>query len=165
MMEPKEKGLLESPPRDPKEKIANRLFFERVGLVSVVMAAAGFAIYYFYGLSAASSPVDELRLTQAQTAAFMCIKLLHVGFLLTARSIMQSAFTFNPFSNRWVLIGIALTIITQLMITYLPFLNTLFRTEPFPVEWWPVIILALFPGFIVVEIDKFLRKRLGKRGL
>ena len=165
MMEPKEKGLLESPPRDPKEKIANRLFFERVGLVSVVMAAVAFAIYYCYGLSAASSPVDELRLTQAQTAAFMAIKLLHVGFLVTARSLMESAFTFNPFSNRWVLIGIALTIITQLMITYLPFLNTLFRTEPFPVEWWPVIILALFPGFIVVEIDKFLRKRLGKRGL
>jgi len=165
MMEPKEKGLLEAPPRDPKERIANRLFFWRVGLVSVVMAAVGFAIYYYYGSAAASDPVDELRLTQAQTAAFMGVKLLHIGLLVTARSVMESAFTFNPFSNKWVLIGIALTIITQLMITYLPFLNTLFRTEPFPMEWWPVIILALFPGFIVFEIDKFLRKRLGKREL
>ena len=163
MMEPKEKGLLESSPRDPKERIANRLFFERVGLVSVVMAAMGFIIYWIYGHLAISGSADELMLTQAQTAAFMGVKLLHVGFLITARSIMQSAFTFNPFSNKWVLIGIAVTIITQLMITYVPPIQVLFRTAAFPVEWWPLIILALFPGFLVVELEKFLRRQLGKR--
>ena len=127
------------------------------------MAAAGFIIYWIYGHLAISGSVDELVLTQAQTAAFMAVKLLHVGFLVTARSIMKSAFTFNPFSNKWVLWGIAITIITQLMITYVPFINVIFRTAPFPVEWWPVVILALFPGFLVVELEKFLRKRLGKR--
>ena len=162
MMEPKEKGLLESPPRDIKEKIANRLFFERVGLVSVVMALTGFAIYYYYGMPAISGSVDALRITQAQTAAFMAVKLLHCGFLVTARSITKSAFTFNPFSNKWVLWGIAVTIITQLMITYIPAVNVIFRTAPFPAEWWPLIILALFPGFLVVELEKFLKKRFGK---
>ena len=162
MMEPKEKGLLESPPRDPKEKIANRLFFERVGLVSVVMALTGFAIYYYYGMPAISGSVDALRLTQAQTAAFMAVKLLHIGFIFTARSIMKSAFTFSPFSNKWVLIGIAATIVTQLMITYVPFVQAIFRTAAFPTEWWPLIILAIFPGFLVVELEKLLRRRLGK---
>ena len=163
MMEPKEKGLLKDSPRDPKEKIANRLFFERVGLVSVVMAITGFAIYYYYGMPALSGSVDALRITQAQTAAFMAVKLLHIGFLVTARSITKSAFTFSPFSNKWVLIGIAVTIITQLMITYVPFVQVIFRTAAFPAEWWPLIILALFPGFLVVELEKFLRKRFGKR--
>ena len=107
----------------------------------------------------------DLVLTQAQTAAFMGVKLLHVGFIVTARSIYDSAFTFNPFSNKWVLWGIAVTIVTQLMITYVPAINVLFRTAPFPVEWWPVVILALFPGFLVVELEKFLRKRFGKRKL
>ena len=163
MMEPKEKGLLESRPRNPKEKIANRLFFERVGLVSVVMAAVGFIVYWIYGHLAMSGSVDELVLTQAQTATFMTVKLLHVGFLLTARSIMKSAFTFNPFSNKWVLLGIAITIITQLMITYVPFIQVIFRTAAFPVEWWPLIILALFPGFLVVELEKFLKRQFGER--
>ncbi|MFC2021752.1 cation-translocating P-type ATPase [Chloroflexota bacterium] len=166
MMEPKDKGLLEAPPRDPKEKIANRLFFVRVGLVSVVMAATGFVIYYYYGMPAIAGPsVDTLLLTQAQTAAFMAVKLLHLGFIVTARSVAESAFKFSPFSNKWVLIGIAITITTQLMITYIPAINVAFRTAPFPAEWWPVIILALFPGFLVVELEKFLRKRLRKKTL
>jgi len=163
MMEPKEKGLLESSPRNIKEKIANRLFFERVGLVSVIMALTGFAIYYYYGMPAISGSVDALRLTQAQTAAFISVMLVHVGFIITARSITESAFTFSPFSNKWVLMGIAITIVTDLMIVYVPFLNVLFRTAPFPTEWWSLIILALLPGFLVVELEKFLKKQF-KRG-
>ncbi len=164
MMEPKEKGLLESPPRDPKEKIANRLFFIRVGLVSLVMAATGFIVYWTYGhLAISSGVVDELALTQAQSAAFISVVLVHIGFIFTARSIFDSAFTFNPFSNKWVLWGVGITIVTNLMIVYVPFLNDLFRTAPFPVEWWPLIILAILPGFLVVELEKFLRKRF-KRG-
>ncbi len=163
MMEPKDKGLLETPPRDPKEKIANRLFFVRVGLVSVAMAATGFIIYWIYGHLAISGSVDELMLTQAQTAAFMGVKLLHCGYIFTARSIIKSAFTFNPFSNKWVLMGVALTIVTQLMITYVPAINVVFRTAAFPAEWWPLIILALFPGFLIVELEKLMRRRLGKK--
>ena len=70
----------------------------------------------------------------------------------------------NPFSNKWILIGIATTIITDLLIVYWSPLQMAFRTAAFPVEWWPFIILALLPGFLIVEIEKFLRKRLGKAG-
>ena len=162
MMEPKEKGLLKSPPRSPQERIANSLFFVRVGLVSLVMAITGFAVYYYFGNPAISGSTDALRLTQAQTAAFFGVKLLHLGFLVTARSVTKSAFTFNPFSNKWVLLGMGLTIITQLMITYVPFFQALFRTVAFPHSWWPIIILALFPGFIIVEIEKLLRRQFAK---
>ncbi len=160
MMEPKEKGLLNVPPRSPKEKIANRLFFVRVGLVSLVMAATGFIVYWTYGHLAISGGVNELALTQAQSAAFISVVLVHIGFIFTARSIFDSAFTFSPFSNKWVLWGVGITIVTNLMIVYVPFLNTVFRTAPFPVEWWSLIIFALLPGFLVVELEKLIRKRL-----
>ena len=163
MMEPKEKGLLESPPSSPKEKIANRLFFIRVGLVSLAMAATAFIVYWIYGHLAISGGVDELALTQAQSAAFISVVLVHIGFIFSARSIFGSAFTFSPFSNKWVLWGVGITIVTNLMIVYVPFLNDLFRTAPFPTEWWPFVILALLPGFLVVELEKFLRKQF-KRG-
>lgn len=162
MMEPKEKGLLESPPRNPREKIANRLFFVRVGLISIVMAITGFIIYYYFGSPAISGSIDALRLTQAQTAAFVGIQFLHLGFLATARSITKSAFTFSPFSNKWALLGMGITLINALLIIYVPFFKTLFRTAAFPNAWWPIIILALFPGFIVVEIEKLLRRQFTK---
>lgn len=160
--EPKETGLLERPPRDPKERIANRLFFRKVGLVSLVMAAAGFAIYYHYGAPALSSPVDELLLTQAQTATLATVILVHICYLFTARSITESAFTFSPFSNKWVLMGIAVTIAAMLMLIYIPFLQVIFRTAAFPAVWWIPIILLALTGFFVIEIEKFLKKRLGK---
>src|SRR3989338_2838830 len=163
MMEPKEKGLLKSPPRSPQERIANSIFFVKVGLVSAVMAITGFAIYYYFGNPAISGSTDTLQLTQAQTAAFFGVKLLHLGFLVTARSVTKSAFTFSPFSNKWVLLGMALTIVTQIMITYVPFFQALFRTAAFPNGWWPIIILALFPGFIVIEVEKLLRRRFVNR--
>jgi potassium/sodium efflux P-type ATPase len=172
MMEPKEKGLLELPPRDPKEKIANRLFFVRVGLVSVVMAAAGFVIYWTFGHLALPpgitadtvlTPAQGLALTQAQTAALMTVVFVHVGYIFTARSTFGSAFTFSPFSNKWVLGGVAITIIIDLMIVYAPFMNTIFRTAAFPAEWWPYIMLGIPIGFFIPELEKLVRRQLGKR--
>jgi magnesium-transporting ATPase (P-type) len=169
MMEPKETGLLDGPPRNPDEPIANRLFIVRVLLVSVLMAATGFAIYYWFGepaitAGASGHEVDVLRLTQAQTAAFISIQLLHLGFLATARSIYRSAFTFSPFSNRWVLLGMALTVASQLLIVYVPVLQTVFRTAALPLSWWPIILLGLLPGFLGVEIEKAIRTRTGRSG-
>ncbi|MBA4386877.1 MAG: hypothetical protein C0404_02785 [Verrucomicrobia bacterium] len=159
MMELKEKGLLHTPPRDPDEKIANRLFFERVGLVSVMMALTGFATYYYFGSPAIAGELNAHLLTQAQTAAFVSIQLLHIGFLATARSIEKSVFTLNPFSNRWVLLGVGLTVACQFMIVYVPFLQKLFRTAAFPLEWWPIVAMGFFPGLIAVEIEKWIRRR------
>jgi magnesium-transporting ATPase (P-type) len=122
------------------------------------MALSGFGTYYCFGNPAlAPLTVDELLLTQAQTAAFLAIQWLHIGYLLTARSIHRSAFSFSPFSNRWILLGIALTILTQLLITYLPPLQTIFKTAAVPVAWWPVILLSLLPGFLAIEVEKLIR--------
>jgi len=160
MMEPKEKDLLEGPPRDIKEKIANRLFIIRVSLVSILMAVTGFWLYYYFAAQAVSSdPNYLLKLTQAQTAAFVGVQLIELGYLATARSIRDSAFTFSPFLNKWLLMGVGMMIVTIFLIVYTPFGNALFKTAPFPNQWWAVIILALFPGFVVTEIEKLVERR------
>ncbi|MFC1948707.1 cation-translocating P-type ATPase [Chloroflexota bacterium] len=172
MMEPKDEGLLDVPPRDPKARIANRLFFERVGLVSVVMALTGFLIFWTFGHMAlpegfvegmALTEAQELALTQAQTAALMSVVFVHVGYVMTARSTFKSAFTFSPFTNKWILGGVAATIIIDLMIVYVPFLNTAFRTAPFPASYWPLIIIGIPVGFLVPELEKLVRRQLQKR--
>jgi Ca2+-transporting ATPase len=166
LWEPREKGLLDRPPRDPKERIANPLFFRKVGLVSLIMAGAAFVVFYHYGTVAVSgSVVDELRLTQAQTAAFMTVMMVQIFYLLTARSLTKSVFTMNPFSNKWLVAGIAVTIALQLIIVYtLPHLgfNPL-RTESFPAQWWIFIVLVALPGLLLVELEEFLVKRFTKR--
>jgi Ca2+-transporting ATPase len=166
LWEPREKGLLERPPRDPKEPIANRLFYRKMVLVSVIMAGAAFAVFYQYGKAAVAGPeVDEFRLTQAQSAAFMTVMMVHVFYLLTARSLTRSVFGTNPFSNRWVVVGIGLTIALQMVIVYvLPKAGfNPFRTEGFPAEWWIPIVLLGFLGLLLVELEEFIVDRMGRR--
>jgi P-type Ca2+ transporter type 2C len=160
MMEPKERGLLNEPPRDPKIKLANRLFVTRVGLVSLVMAGTAFAVYWVFGHSSISN--DDIVIKQAQTAAFMSVILVHLGYVMTARSIYKSGFTINPLSNKWLLGGIVFTILADLLIVYLPPLNNVFKTVPFPASWWPLILTGLFTGFFVPELEKFVRRKIGR---
>ena len=162
LWEPREKGLLDRPPRDPKEPIANALFFRKVGLVSLVMAVSGFVVFYHYGMPAVTgSQVDELLLTQAQTAVLINIMLVHIFYLLTARSLTTSAFKMNPLSNKWVAGGIIITVVLQLILVYvLPQtgFNPL-RTAPFPAGWWPFLVLLALPGLFIIELEEFLVER------
>ena len=162
--EPKDKGILERPPRDPNEKLFNPLFLQKVGIVSVISAAAAFTMFLVYCKVMAGS-ADYL--TQAQTVAFTTLIMVQLFYLFTARSITESAFTFSPFSNRMVLIGAAATLGLQLLIVYSSPLFGIspFRTAPFPVEWWIPIILVSLLGFFAIELEKLLRKRLGKARL
>jgi calcium-translocating P-type ATPase len=165
--EPMEKDLLKKPPRDPDERITDPPFFKKVGLVSIVVAISGFAIYYYYGMSAIDGTlntdieIDHL-LTQAQTAAFTTVILVHLFYVITARSITESAFTFSPFSNRWMLAGIAITVAVQLGIIYHPIGNAILKTAPLPLDWWGLMILVALMGFIVIEIEKWVTKRFGR---
>ncbi|MDO5837026.1 MAG: HAD-IC family P-type ATPase, partial [Methanobacterium sp.] len=126
--EPKEPGLLDNPPRDPDEQIVNRLFLRKVGLVSLAMTAGALSIFMIFGMPAFNNTVNELLVNQAQSAAFATVILVHVFYLVTARSIHKSAFKFNPVSNKWILLGITAIISSLLMIIYLEPLEFLFRT-------------------------------------
>lgn len=158
--EPNEKGILERPPRDPNERLFNPFFLKRAGLVGVTETIMIFTMFLVFYKAMGSS---EEYLAQAQTIAFTTIILVETTYLFTARSIMRSAFTFNPFSNKILLIGWATTIGLQLVLVYsLPLFGVSpFRTEPFPAIWWIPLILVAPTGFFVVELEKFLRRRFG----
>jgi calcium-translocating P-type ATPase len=160
MMEAKEKNLLDKPPRPANVHIIDPLFLERVVTMGLAIALPGFFVYYHFGAAAVvdGEIVDALLLTQAQTAAFWGILLAHFGYVVSARSITDSAFTINPFSNRWLLGGIVLSVAIRFIPTLVPEAAALFRTAEFPAEWWPLIGLCILPSFIAIEMDKVLRK-------
>ena len=162
--EPKEKGILKRPPREPNEKLVNPLLIRKVGLVSVVSALAAFGMFLAYTNIMAGS---KDYLIQAQTVAFTTLIMVQVTYLFTARSITKSAFTFSPFSNKWVLVGAAVTIGLQLMVIYSAHLFGIspLRTMPFLAVWWIPLILVSFLGFFIIELEKLLGRRLEKTAL
>ena len=161
--EVKEKGILDKPPRDIDEPLANTFFLQRVGSVSIIGTAAVFTIFGLVYLALRDSGSANY-LAQAGTAAFTTLIFVQVCYLFTARSVKGSAFTFSPFSNKWVLIGAAVTLGLQVILVYsLPLFGiSPFRTVPFPAQWWLAILLVTPAGFLAVELEKLIRRRLAK---
>lgn len=154
----KEKGILERPPRNPDEKLINPLSIRKVGLVSIVSASTTFGMFLAYTNIMAGS---EDYLAQAQTIAFTTLIMVQLAYLFTARSIAKSAFTFSPFSNKWVLLGAAVTIGLQLVIVYsVPLFGiSPLKTMPFPAIWWIPIISVSLLGFFIIELEKLLTRK------
>ncbi|ADC63350.1 cation-translocating P-type ATPase [Allochromatium vinosum] len=165
MMEPKEKDLLSRPPRDPGVRVIDALFLQRVVLMGLMIAVPSFLIYHHFGAAAVveGELVDPLLLTQAQTAAFWVILMTQIGYLISARSLFDSAFRLDPLGNPWLLGGIGLSVLLHLMGTFVTPVADAFRLAAFPIEWWPLILATLLPSFLAIETDKLIRARLARR--
>jgi magnesium-transporting ATPase (P-type) len=161
MMEAKEKDLLHAAPRSQSAGLATPLLLQRVLLIGLTISLCGFLVFYHFGQAAVvdNAIVDPLLVSQAQTAAFWAVLLVHFGFVMSARSVYKSAFSFSPFTNKWLLLGILVSFLARLAPMLSPTIGSLFRTVPFPAEWWWWILPCLLPGFIVLEIDKWLRAK------
>ena len=140
------------------------LFLQRVFIMGAIIAASGFTVFHHFGAAAVRGRevIDPLLLTQAQTAAFWAVLFAHFGFVFSARAIHDSAFTFSPFANKWLWLGVLVSFMTRLLPTFFPAAAALFKTAEFPVSWWPYIIICLLPSFMGLEIDKFIRKKFGR---
>jgi cation-transporting P-type ATPase F len=151
VFEPKEKGLMSRPPRDPSRPILTFPLFMRTGLVSLIMI--GGALWIFdHEMSARGETIQEAR-----TAVVNVIVMVEVAYLFSCRSLTRSLFAIGPFTNRLALVGAAAMIGAQLLFTYAPLMNTLFQTTPLaPSTWLRIAAIALL-SFLAVELEKWIR--------
>jgi magnesium-transporting ATPase (P-type) len=78
----------------------------------------------------------------ARTAAFTTLVLAQLFNALNARSATTSAFS-RLFSNPWLWGSIGLTVVLQVLVVYLPFLQTAFGSAALgPVHWAVCVAMA-----------------------
>ncbi|RSM85126.1 carbonate dehydratase [Kibdelosporangium aridum] len=152
--EPKEPGIMRRPPRSPKQPLLTRDLIRRIVLVSIVLVAAAFLM--FDGLLDAGAPVAEAR-----TAAINVFVFVQIAYLISCRSLDRLRL---GGWNRWLVMGIGLMVLLQILITYVPVLNTLFHTAPLDVGVWLLILAASVAAFVVVEVDKLIWRPKGSFG-
>ena len=150
--EPKEPGIMTRPPRDPRRPLLTGALVARILLVSALLV--GGAWWLFEWERANGAP-----LAQARTVALNLFVTVEAFYLFSCRSLTQPAWRVGIFSNRWILGGVAIQAAGQLAITYLPAMNTLFRTAPIPGEAWLRILAVALLASMVVAIDKRLRRK------
>ncbi len=157
VFEPKERDLMDRPPRDPKQPLLTNTLLLRMGLVSVLMLAGAFGLFVWE--RSARQATDE----QARTIAMNVIVMIETLYVLNCRSLTRSMFSVGLFSNRLLLGGIAAMIAAQMAMTYLPLANRLFHTAPISAGAWARIMAVALFVYMVVAAEKALRRRLGHR--
>lgn len=150
--EPGEKGILDRPPRDPKEGLMSRLLIERTLLVGGTIAAG--VVYTF--MTALNSGET---LEHARTVAVTTMVLFQFFQAWNSRSETESVFRINLLSNPFLFVALIAAFFAQLAVLYVPALQWLFRTVPLSAGEWMEVIVVASSVLLVVEMDKWLRRR------
>jgi cation-transporting P-type ATPase F len=157
VFEPKEPGLMNRPPRDPAKALLTFPLFMRTGLVTLIMIAGAYWLFYY------EQTVAGETLAEARTAVVNVIVAVETAYLFCCRSLNQSVFRIGFWTNRFAFLGAAAMIAAQLLYTYAPVMNRLFHSTPLSIESWLHISAVALAAFVAVEFEKWVRFG-GKRG-
>jgi Ca2+-transporting ATPase len=159
IMEPPEGDEMLLKPVSINQPLLNRRVLRRVILMTPVMAASTFG-YFVWSIS------QGLPYAQVQTETFTVLAACQWFNVLNCRSATRSALSFGLFRNPWMLGGLVLSILLQLLVIYWPSMNTLFHTVPISGANFLVITAVASLVLWAEETRKwFARRRQRKRAL
>lgn len=163
-----ESEIMDRPPRSQNERLLSRkllflAFFWYGILESVISISAYFYLNWLYGWPgvplASSGTVYMMATTMTLTAIVLC----QVGVVFNCRTQRASIFTISFFSNRIILIGIAVELILICLLIYVPIFHDLFNTAPIGLREWAYLVI--WPPIIILldELRKGFLRRWDKR--
>ena len=148
--EPKEKDLMKYPPREPNTPILTRALLFRVLLVGVLLLIGSFGSFLHLQGMGYSQEV-------ARTVSVNIFVFGELFYLFNCRSMRYSMFKIGLFTNKWLIFGVLGMILLQLIFTYAPFMNKLFKSSPIGLYEWGIILASSTIIFVIVEIEKKIR--------
>jgi len=152
-LEPAHQDTLKFAPRKIAQGILNLPIYLRIILVALLML---FCTFLFYSSTIKAGASIE----KARTVAFTTMAFLQIFNTFNCRSFVTSVFRMPFFSNKYVLISVAISSFLTLCTIYLAPFQAIFHTVPLsPGE----LVLILGASLLViiggVEIEKIFRRR------
>lgn len=156
VFEPKEDGIMQRKPRNPKEPILSKSIITQMLVVGFYMLIASYGMFN-YAINNGHS------IEYARTIAVNIFVFVELFYLFSCKELQSSVFKTNIFNNTYLLIGVVLMAFIQVTFTHANFMNILFDSEALSIQTWIEILLISFSVLIIVEIKKYLEKNI--RGL
>jgi len=150
--EPGEKGVLNKPPRKPKESILSSLLIQRTFSMGIVLAAGTLYVFILELNSGVS-------LEKARTAALTTMVFFQFYQAFNCRSETESIFSMSPMSNPFLVYSMIAAFLAQLAVLYVPALQWIFKTVPLTMTEWLEVGLVTLTIVITVELDKWIRRK------
>jgi P-type Ca2+ transporter type 2C len=155
-MEPKFGDELKQPPRDPRVGILFPGLLAHTAMVALIMGAGIVGIFLW--------AETRMPLAEAQTLAFCSLVAFRWFIAFSARSDEYTIFKLGVFRNRWLVIIICCSVLLQMAVIYVPFLQKAFGTVPMSLERWGIALAAGLALFIIEEGRKALFPKLYSSG-
>jgi Ca2+-transporting ATPase len=141
-VDPIRKGIMDAPPRSPGEPIITKNMATNIVIISVLMAA-GVLFLFARFLSEGE--------TVARTVAFTSMVMLEMVRVTMVRTQYKLSFFSNPF----LLGAIALSVLLQVAVVYVPEMNIVFKTTALaPYHWGYMCAVMVFMFVIGTVIAK-----------
>lgn len=145
-----EPGIMKRPPRSPDENIFAHGMWQHIVWVGIFIA----------GLSiAAMAWAISREVSYWQTVVFTVLTVSQLFHSLAVRSDSISLFRLGLFSNPLLLSAVVFTLCLQLMVIYVPALNSIFHTEPLPVFDLFACLGISSLVLVAVEVEKWLIRK------
>jgi len=149
-VEPEEKGIMQRPPRPPRENLFAHGIWQHILWVGGLITALCLITQAW-----------AMRVGDAhwQTMVFTVLTLSQMTHVLAIRSETESLFTRGFTTNLPLLGAVLLTFVLQMATIYVPALNPIFHTEPLTAVELGICLLLSGVVFVAVEIEKALTRR------
>ncbi len=142
-----EHGVLQRPPRPPRESIFNRLMIERTLIAAITMGSIGFVAFQWmldHGWTEAA----------ARNHLLLLMVLFENVHIFNSRSELLSAFRISPLESPILMVGAATAFIVHVSMLYVPWGQQLLGTEPVSLTSWSLLIVCAMSILIVMELHK-----------
>ena len=151
--EPAEPGIMERPPRSPKEQVLAPRAIALVLWTSVLIGGATLGVYLYGRANADTYAIG-------QTTAVTMLALGQLAFLFNCRFLNSSSLTPRVLvGNRAVWVAAGLMIALQAVYVYAPFMHSWFGSAPLDLAHWLGVLLLSLGIFLVVELGKWASRR------
>jgi Ca2+-transporting ATPase len=146
-LEPPQKGIMDMPPRKPKEGLFSGGVGTRILWQGIMIGLLSLTAYWL-----------ALRwgrtLEEAHTMTFITMALSQIIHSFNVRSMEHSLFTIGLGTNRSLIYAFIISAAALLIVIFIPFLRGVFETVLLrPSDWAVVLGLSVIP-LVVVEISK-----------
>jgi P-type Ca2+ transporter type 2C len=159
-VDPAPDDIMERRPRRRADRVIDRRMWAGivwVGLVMAIVTLAALDLRLDGGYLGGHGDID-----QARTMAFTTLVLAQLFNCFNARSDRTSAFR-HLLTNGWLWGAIALSVVLQLVVVELPFLNEAFDTVPLGIDDWLVCLGLASCVLWADELKKLAQRAAGHR--
>ena len=154
-VDPADEGLMQQPPRPVGEGVLTPPMWRGIVFVGVVMAVG---TLFVLDASLPGGFVDgsgELR--YAHTMVFTTLMLFQMFNVLNARSDERSAFV-HLFTNHWLWTALGVSLLLQVVVLYMPFLQRAFGTVSLSPQDWVFCVAIASSVLWLREISKLVTR-------